>query len=211
MTRLEIIPRPSNDDAAAVHVIANIAMESEGESGLSRIHLPYRDIDKFRIDGLEARKSPKMLWKMLQELGYEKQPEYFGTQVTYEASKPVWHVQVYIFTPKPPRGVYEVEKIHAAIASRHSFHTGICDDACQAYMVVRSHHCQLLDGMEYAHFPQWASRSAYIHVEHVQEEGNFMLRKQVALTTTLTKELDSTTEEVEFWREKYEEAMKTIW
>jgi hypothetical protein len=37
-----------------------------------------------------------------------------------------------------------------------------------------------------------------------------MLRKQVALTTTLTKELDSTTEEVEFWREKYEEAMKTI-
>jgi hypothetical protein len=26
----------------------------------------------------------------------------------------------------------------------------------------------------------------------------------------LTKELDSTTEEVEFWQEKYEEAMKTI-
>jgi hypothetical protein len=34
--------------------------------------------------------------------------------------------------------------------------------------------------------------------------------KQVELTTALTKELDSTMEEVEFWQEKYEEAMKTI-
>jgi hypothetical protein len=33
----------------------------------------------------------------------------------------------------------------------------------------------------------------------------------VELTTALTKELDSTLEEVEFWKEKYEEAMKTIW
>jgi hypothetical protein len=32
----------------------------------------------------------------------------------------------------------------------------------------------------------------------------------VELTTALTKELDSTMEEVEFWKEKYEEAMKTI-
>jgi hypothetical protein len=64
--------------------------------------------------------------------------------------------------------------------------------------------------MEYAHFPQRASGSAYIHVEHVQDEGNFKLKKQVALTVTLTKELDSTTEEVEFWQGKYEEAMKTI-
>jgi hypothetical protein len=39
---------------------------------------------------------------------------------------------------------------------------------------------------------------------------NFKLKKQVGLTTVLTKELDSTTEEVEFWQEKYEEAMKTI-
>jgi hypothetical protein len=30
------------------------------------------------------------------------------------------------------------------------------------------------------------------------------------LTTALIKELDSTTEEVEFWQEKYEEAMKII-
>jgi hypothetical protein len=30
-----------------------------------------------------------MLWKILQELGYEKQREYFGTQVTYEGSEPV--------------------------------------------------------------------------------------------------------------------------
>jgi hypothetical protein len=103
-----------------------------------------------------------------------------------------------------------VEKIHAAIVSRCSFPTGICDAARQTYMVVCSRHCQLLDGMEYAHFPQRASGSAYIHVEHVQEEGNFKLKKQVALTTTLTKELDSTMEEVEFWQGKYEEAMRTI-
>jgi hypothetical protein len=32
----------------------------------------------------------------------------------------------------------------------------------------------------------------------------------VKLTTVLTKELDSTLGEVEFWQEKYEEAMKTI-
>jgi hypothetical protein len=95
-----------------------------------------------------------MLWKKLQELGYEKQPEYFGTQVTYEGSEPVWHIQVYIFSPKPLRGVYEVEKIHAAIASRRSFHTGIHDAARQADMVICSRHCQLLDGTEYAHFPQ---------------------------------------------------------
>jgi hypothetical protein len=133
---------------------------------------------------------------MLQELGYKKQPEYFGTQVTYEGSEPVWHVQVYIFSPKPLRGVYEVEKIHTAIASRRSFHAGIHDAACQAYMVICSRHCLLLDGAEYAHFLQRASGSAYIHVEPVQDEGNFKLKKQVALTATLTKELDSTTKEV---------------
>jgi hypothetical protein len=147
---------------------------------------------------------------MLQELGYEKQREYFGTEVTYEGSEPVWHIQVYIFIPKPLRGVYEVENIYAAIASRRSFHAGIHDAARQAYMVIRSRHRQLLDGMEYAHFPQRASGSAYIYVEPVQDEGNFKLKKQVALTATLTKELDFTMEEVEFWQGKYEEAMKTI-
>jgi hypothetical protein len=34
--------------------------------------------------------------------------------------------------------------------------------------------------------------------------------KKVELTTTLTKELESTMEEVEFLQEKFEEAMKTI-
>jgi hypothetical protein len=47
-------------------------------------------------------------------------------------------------------------------------------------------------------------------VEPVPDSRNFKLKKQVDLTTVLTKELDSTTEEVEFWQEKYEEAMKTI-
>jgi hypothetical protein len=42
------------------------------------------------------------------------------------------------------------------------------------------------------------------------DSQNFKLKKQVELTTVLTKELDSTTEEVEFSQEKYEEAMKTI-
>jgi hypothetical protein len=185
-------------------------MESEGESWPSRICLPYRDVRKFQNDGLEAGKIPKMFWKMLQELGYEKQPEYFGTQVTYEGSKNVWHVQLYLFTPNPLTGVYEVEKIHATIASRCTFNAGIYDVARQSYMVTRSCHCQLLDGMEYAHFPQWASGSTYNHVEPIQDKMNFKLKKQVALTATLTKELDSTTEEVEFWQGKYEEAMKTI-
>jgi hypothetical protein len=103
-----------------------------------------------------------------------------------------------------------VEKIHAAIASRRSFNAGICDAARQVYMVICSHHCLLLDGTEYADFPQRASGSAYIHVEPVQDERNFKLKKQVALTATLTKELNSTMKEVEFWQGKYEEAMKTI-
>jgi hypothetical protein len=47
-------------------------------------------------------------------------------------------------------------------------------------------------------------------VEHVPDLRNFKLKKQVDLTTVLTKELDSTTEEVEFWQEKYEEAMKIV-
>jgi hypothetical protein len=88
MAHLKIIPHHSNDDTAVVHPIGNIVVESEGESRLSRIHLPYQDVHKFRNDGLEAKWIPKMLWKMLQELGYEKQPEYFGTQVTYEGSEP---------------------------------------------------------------------------------------------------------------------------
>jgi hypothetical protein len=47
-------------------------------------------------------------------------------------------------------------------------------------------------------------------VEPVLDPRNFKLKKQVKLTTALTMELDPTTEEVEFWQEKYEEAMKTI-
>jgi uncharacterized HAD superfamily protein len=47
-------------------------------------------------------------------------------------------------------------------------------------------------------------------VEPIPDPRNFKIKKQVELTIALTKELDSTTEEVEFWQEKYEEAMKTI-
>jgi hypothetical protein len=48
-------------------------------------------------------------------------------------------------------------------------------------------------------------------VEPVPDSRNFKLKKQVELTTALTKELFSTTEEMEFWQEKYEEALTTIW
>jgi hypothetical protein len=49
-----------------------------------------------------------------------------------------------------------------------------------------------------------------MHVEPVPDSRNFMLKRQVELTTVLTKELGPTMEEVEFWQEKCEEAMKTI-
>jgi hypothetical protein len=163
-----------------------------GGASSSRTRLPYRDVRKFQHDGSNAGKISKMLWKILQELGYEKQPRYYGTQVMYEGSEPVWHVQIYIFTPKPFRGIFEVKKIHATITPRRTFYTGIRDAACPAYMVARSCHRQLLDGMEYAHFPQLASGSTYIHVEPVPDSRNFKLKKQVELTTTLPKELDST-------------------
>jgi hypothetical protein len=139
-----------------------------------------------------------MLWKMLQELGYEKQPKYYRTQVTYEGSEPMWHVQVYIFSPKLLQGVFEVEKIHAAITPRRNFYAGIRDAAHQAYTVTRSRHRQILDGTEYAHFPQRTSGYTYIYVEPVPDPRNFKLKEQVKLTTALTKELDSTMEEVEF-------------
>jgi gas vesicle protein len=47
-------------------------------------------------------------------------------------------------------------------------------------------------------------------VEPVPDSRNFNLKKQVELTTVLTKELESTIEKVEFWQENYEEAVKTI-
>jgi hypothetical protein len=62
----ETIPHYSNGDVV-MNAIVNIAMESEGESRMSRIHLPYWDVRKFHNDGLEAGKITKMLSKMLQE------------------------------------------------------------------------------------------------------------------------------------------------
>jgi hypothetical protein len=67
-------------------------MEQEGETSSSRIHLPYQDVRMFQHDESNTGKIPKMLWMMLQELGYKKQPKYYGTQVTYEGSESVWHV-----------------------------------------------------------------------------------------------------------------------
>jgi hypothetical protein len=64
-------------------------------------------------------------------------------------------------------------------------------------MVTHSCHQYLLDGMEYAHFPERASGSTSIHVEPIPDSRNLKLKKQVDLTAALTKELDSTIGEVE--------------
>jgi hypothetical protein len=49
----------------------------------------------------------------------------------------------------------------------------------------------------------WRLHFCYLGMGYdtVQDEGSFKLKKQVALTAALTKEPDSTTEEVEFWQE----------
>jgi hypothetical protein len=157
MARIRIVSHRTRGDFPSAHAIVHtpiaLEMEQEGEASSLWIHLSYHDVRKFQHDGSNAGKIPKMLWKMLQELGYEKQSKYCGTQATYEGFKPVWHVQFYIYIPKPIRGVFEVEKIHAAIALRCNFYAGICYAARQAYMVTCSHHRQLLDGTVYAHFP----------------------------------------------------------
>jgi hypothetical protein len=66
-----------------------LKMALEGEARKSRIRLPYHDVRKFQNDESEARKIPKMPWEMLQELSYERQPEYYGTKVSYEGFAPM--------------------------------------------------------------------------------------------------------------------------
>jgi hypothetical protein len=136
MACIRIVSHRTHSDfpSARVIMLTPIALEREQERAgrPSRIRLPYHDIHKFLHDGSNAGKIPKMLYKMLQEFGYEKQLKYYGTQVTYEGSESVWHVQVYIFTPKPLLGVFVVEKIHAAVAPRRTFYTGIHDAASRA-------------------------------------------------------------------------------
>jgi hypothetical protein len=157
MAHIKIVSHHISGDfllaCAIVHTPIAPEMEQEGEASPPRIHLLYWDVHKFQHDGSNAGKISKMLWKTQQELGYEKQPKYFETQVTYDSSEPIWHVQLYIFTPKPVKGIFEVEKILADIAPRCTFYAGIHDATCQAYMVTCSHHCHLLDRTEYAHFP----------------------------------------------------------
>jgi hypothetical protein len=157
MARIRVVSHRTRGDFTSARVIVHTPiapkMEQEGQASSSRIHLPYRDVRKFQHDGSNAGKIPKTLCKMLQDLGHKKEPKYYGTQVTYEGSKTVWHVQVYIFSPMPLRGVFEVEKIHAAIAPRRNFYARIRDAAHQAYMVTHSLHRQLLNGTKYSHFP----------------------------------------------------------
>jgi hypothetical protein len=77
---------------AIMHTPIALEKEQEGEASSLRICLLYQDVCKFQHDGSNAGKIPKMLRKMRQELGYEKQPKYYGTQVTYVGSESVWHV-----------------------------------------------------------------------------------------------------------------------
>jgi hypothetical protein len=44
-----------------VHTPITSAMDQEGETRSSRIHLPYWDVCKFQHDGSNAGKIPKML------------------------------------------------------------------------------------------------------------------------------------------------------
>jgi hypothetical protein len=97
MSRIKIVSLPTSGDlplaVAIVHATIALEMEPEGEARQSRIRLPYWDVHKFRNDGSESDNIPKMHWEMLQGLGYEKQPKYFGTQVTYEGSEPMSSLQ----------------------------------------------------------------------------------------------------------------------
>jgi hypothetical protein len=63
---------------AIVHTPIALEMNQEGEVSPSWIHLLDQDVRKFQHDGSNAGKMPKMLWKVLQELGYKKQPKYYG-------------------------------------------------------------------------------------------------------------------------------------
>jgi hypothetical protein len=74
---------------AIVHTPIALEMQQEIEARLSRIRLMYQDVRKFQHDRSNASKISKVLWKMLQKLGYEKQSKYYGTQVTYDGSKPM--------------------------------------------------------------------------------------------------------------------------
>jgi hypothetical protein len=112
MARRRTTSRRTRHDFSSAHAIVHTPiapeMEQEGEASSLRIHISYQDVCKFQQDRSNAGKIPKMLWKILQQLEYENQPKFYGTQVTYEGSEPVWYVQVYILSPKPLRGVFEV-------------------------------------------------------------------------------------------------------
>jgi hypothetical protein len=138
----------------------------------------------------EAGKIPKMLWKMLQELGYEKEPKYFGTQITYESSESVWHIQVYIFTPSPSvefmRWKRSMQPLLQGVLSMLGFVMLHVKHTWSPVLAIVS---------------SWIEQSMLISLngETIEDEMNFKLNKQVALTATLTKGLDSTAKEVEFW------------
>jgi hypothetical protein len=145
---------------------------------------------------------------MLQELDYEKQSKYYVTQVTYEGFEPVWHVQVYIFTPSPSEGF---------LRSRRSIQPSPQDETSTLEFVMPP--VKLTWSLVCVITNSWMEGSMPTFLNELVElptpmwslyliQGTSSSKMQVELTTALTKELDSTTEEVEFWQEKYEEAMK---
>jgi hypothetical protein len=78
-----------------------------------------------------------------------------ATKVLWNLSD-IWRLRTHVacsslhLHPKPLWGVFEVEKIRAAIAPRRNFYAGIRDAARQAYMVTHLRHRQLLDGTKYS-------------------------------------------------------------
>jgi hypothetical protein len=90
MARIKTISHCTSGDFSSARAIVHNPTTPEmeqGEASSSGIGLLYQDVRKFQHDENNASKIPKMLWKMMQELGYEKHPKYYGTQVTYEGSE----------------------------------------------------------------------------------------------------------------------------
>lgn len=220
MARTKLTARKCNDGIA--RMAARVRREQEEEEPEEPILIEddeeeeqeerpphYRQVNVSVTNGEGIGGCPRMLCKMLEDLGYEKPPQYRGTEAVEEGVTK-WFVEVHIFAPHSSNGVYEVERIHRAIAARSCFEDGIRDAARQALLVIRSRFRDDLEHTEYAHYPHRASGHTYVHVDSVHAPGQYKLKRQVELTRALTKDLDNTTEELEYWRTKYVKAAQTI-
>jgi hypothetical protein len=147
-------------------------------------------------------RSPQMLWKMLQELGYEKHPKYFGTQVTYEGSESSAKSKSTSLLPSPSeefmRWKRSMQPLHQDVLSMLEF------------VMLHVKHTR---SPVHTISSSWMEKSMLISLNAQAElptsmlnlyktDMNFKIKKHVVLTAIHTKELDSTIEEVEFWQGK---------